>query len=222
MSGIRFSLIDETNIEDHTRLSCDDKCFFLYEYTPREGFSFSDTNSLILNLKKKPSIKHRPEYRHKRLALQRCSALLRDALAAPFLSSATLVPVPPSKARDHPDYDDRVEQICRGIGPNVDVRPLVRQNVSMEAAHMSGAGPRPTIDDLLFAYEIDESHAVPDPISIGIVDDVLTAGTHFKAVQQVLTARFPQASIYGIFIARRVLPARDASAFFAAIDDDRL
>jgi len=39
---------------------------------------------------------------------------------------------------------------------------------------------------------------------IGILDDVLTAGTHFRAMQTVLSDRFPGVPIIGLFVARRV------------------
>jgi hypothetical protein len=43
---------------------------------------------------------------------------------------------------------------------------------------------------------------------IGIVDDVLTAGTHYCAMKSTLQARFPGVLVVGFFIARRVQPDR--------------
>ena len=37
-----------------------------------------------------------------------------------------------------------------------------------------------------------------------VVDDVLTAGTHFRAAKSILGARFSDTRIIGLFIARRV------------------
>jgi hypothetical protein len=45
--------IDEQSRPDHFHLSAGDDCYFLYEYTSRKSYSFSATNSLISNLKKK-------------------------------------------------------------------------------------------------------------------------------------------------------------------------
>lgn len=53
-NGLRLRKIDEHSRPDHFRLSGDDECFFVYEYTSRQNYSFSATNSLISNLKKKP------------------------------------------------------------------------------------------------------------------------------------------------------------------------
>ena len=40
--------------------------------------------------------------------------------------------------------------------------------------------------------------------SIGLFDDVITTGAHFKAAKSLLTERFGDVAIYGIFVARRV------------------
>jgi hypothetical protein len=202
--GLRFQLIDDQNRIDHYHLTADDDCCFLYEYTSGKNYSFSETNSLISNLKKKPSQANSPGYLYKARAIERCARELTSVINPIWLTKATLVPVPPSKARDHPDYDDRMMRICRGIGAGVaDVRELVGQRVSLDAAHET-KGPRPSVDQLIAVYEIDESVADLSSSSIGVVDDVLTAGTHFVAMRTVLQRRFPGMPIFGLFIARRV------------------
>ena len=82
-----------------------------------------------------------------------------------WLNTATLVPVPPSKAVAHPDYCDRITRICRGISAQstLDVRQLVFQTESLPAAHETGEGERPTVERLLQVYKIDESKAAPAP-----------------------------------------------------------
>jgi hypothetical protein len=68
------------------------------------------------------------------------------------------------------------------------------------------SGQRPSIDDLLALYQVDEALAQTTPESILVVDDVLTAGTHYWAMQTVLSRRFPGVPIHAMFIARRVFP----------------
>jgi len=204
---IRFSQIDESNLADHARLRATDVCLYLYEYTSGRDYSFSQTNDLINNFKKKPGSSSPAELRYKNGAIARCAQTLGQTLNAEWLDVATLVPVPGSKALGHPDFDDRMTQVCRMIRAGVDVRALVRQRVSTQAAHEAGpSGARVTVDELLDAYEIDETLALPAPRAIGIFDDVLTAGTHFRAMHTVLSQRFPGVPITGIFIARRVFP----------------
>ncbi|MGB8182091.1 MAG: hypothetical protein WCF13_06965, partial [Stellaceae bacterium] len=184
----RFSKIDESNRADHTRIEPTDEILYLYEYTSGRDYTFGAANDLISNLKKEPSRAYRPEYRYKIAAMQRCAGDLAQAINPAWLNGATLVPVPPSKARDHLEYDDRMTQICRTIPVPfpVDVRELVVQGESMEAAHVS-LSPRPTVEELVGVYTIDEALTAPAPQRIGIIDDVLTAGTHYRAMATVLS-----------------------------------
>lgn len=205
--AIRLSIIDDSNRADHTHLRPGDACYHLFEYTSHRDFTFSSTNDLIQNLKKKPSKSAQRGYHYKSQAIARCSDHLRSVLNPKWLASATLVPVPGSKALGHADFDDRVERICRGITtPSPDVRALVRQTVSTTASHEAGEGARITVPDLIELYSIDEALTGPAPTKIGIVDDVLTAGTHYRAMHTVLSQRFPSVPILGLFIARRIFP----------------
>lgn len=70
------------------------------------------------------------------------------------------------------------------------VRELVVQTQSTDAVH---EGDRLTPHQLNAIYQIDESLCGPgDPKYIGVVDDMLTAGAHFRAMKDTLQARFPQ------------------------------
>jgi hypothetical protein len=138
-------------------------------------------------------------------AIGQSARALAAAINSEWLDGATLIPVPPSKARGDPAYDDRMSQVCRRIRAGLDVRELVFQRTSLLTAHES-PGQRPSVDDLLRAYEIDNNLVDPAPRWIGVFDDVLTAGTHFVAMKKMLSDRFPGVSIRGLFIARRVFP----------------
>lgn len=122
----------------------------------------------------------------------------------------TFVPVPPSKARDDPRYDDRVTRMLRAIWParTADIRDLVIQPESAAAAHESPT--RPTPPQIEAAYRIDASLIAPEPAFIAVVDDVLTTGAHFRAASAVLAARFPAVRLVGLFIARHVPDADPA------------
>ncbi len=202
---MRLSEIDDSNRGDHSRLLPEDTCLYLYEYTSGRDYSFSATNNLINNLKKKPTASA-AQLRYKGNAIIGCANDLRAALHPNWLDVATIVPVPGSKAADHPDFDNRMEQIARLIRPGLDVRNLVIQAQSTHAAHEVGAGDRVTVEELLELYSINEAIAAPTPRQIGILDDVLTAGTHFRAMKIKLAQRFPGVPIVGLFIARRVFP----------------
>lgn len=202
---MRLSEIDESNRGDHTRLLAEDTCLYLYEYTSGRDYTFSATNNLINNLKKKPTAS-RAQLGYKAGAIAGSARTLGTALNPKWLDIATVVPIPGSKAADHPDFDTRMEQVARQIRPGLDVRNLVIQAQSTNAAHEVGPGERVTVEELLDLYSIDEMIAAPTPRAIGILDDVLTAGTHFRAMKMKLAERFPGVPITGLFIARRVFP----------------
>ena len=205
----KLTKVDPLILPDHSYLDGGDDCFFLGEYTARAGYAFSSTNDLIQNLKKPMDRRNRPEWRWKNWAINRAGETLREVIPDEWLESATIVPVPPSKAKDHADYDDRLIKVLQrlGNGLNLDVRELVVQNTSTAAAHESEDRPRPR--DLVQIYEIDAGQRRPMPKMLVIFDDLLTMGSHFKAMKIVLEREFPDAPIVGLFIARRV-PNTDA------------
>lgn len=200
---MRLLEIDASNRWQHKRLDDGDLCYHLYEYTAQHGGD-ARTNRLIHNLKKKPSLKDKPGYGYKEQAIQHCAKALRDALDPGWLEQTILVPIPCSKAANHPDYDDRMERVCRAIAPGLDVRPMVTQLYTTRAAHESSKGERVSEDKLRRMYRIDLDALEPVPQRVAIVDDVLTSGTHFKAMQKKLRQRWPDVPIVGIFIARRI------------------
>ena len=204
-----LSKVDELVRSDHFYLDGQDDCYFLREYTSHQPFQFSETNQLIYNLKKSPDRKGRPEYRHKESAIRQVAGELRDALNPDWLRFATLVPTPPSKARGDPLYDDRISRMLTAMGDNLDARELVIQPASTTPDH--GATARRLPAEISGLYQIDDRLVSPTPRLLGIFDDVLVTGAHYKAMKSLLRARFPDAPIVGLFVARRV---------FANLSDD--
>lgn len=95
---LRLSQIDASNIAAHARLIASDTCLYVYEYTSGRNYAFSQTNSLINNLKKRPSTASPAELRYKAGAIDDCAKLFAATLNPEWLDIATLVPIPGSKA----------------------------------------------------------------------------------------------------------------------------
>lgn len=210
--------IDDLTRPDHHWLAPTDQCAFLGEYTARKGFSFSATNQVVLNFKKSVDRKRLPEWRHKERTIVEVAQAFGAAIDPSWLSEATLVPIPPSKAKPDPLYDDRLVRMLRAIPAQkpLDIRELIIQRQSMTAAHATDV--RPTPNDILAGYCIDETLGSPPPKNIGIFDDLVTTGAHYVAARQVLAARFPQAAIFGLFIARRAPETTDFSDVFGELE----
>jgi hypothetical protein len=161
--------------ESGANLTPSGDCYFVGEYTARRGFAFSSTNNLILNFKKPMDRRDKPaEWRHKGRAIEQAAALFRASLNERARETLTFVPIPPSKARGDPLYDDRLEQMLRRIWPGqaTDVRELVTQPVSTPAVHDSADRPTPAV--LEGRYVIDRRLRDPAPQVIAVVDDVIT------------------------------------------------
>lgn len=201
MKDAKLTRFDDQTRKDHTYLRADDDCYYLIEYTARRAFNYSEANDFINNLKKKPSVKGTNQWKHKLAAIREAVEALSRQLPKSWLKKSTFVPVPPSKSRKHPDYDDRMSQILQKL-QGADVRELIYQVRSMEATHVSTE--RHSIEELFKNYRIDENLTDPQPGHIVIVDDMMTAGAHYRAMRRILRKRFPEAAISGIFLARRI------------------
>lgn len=198
----KLLLIDEIAIRDHYYLNLGtDKCFYYFKYTADKGYSYSKTNNLILNFKKKLDKRGEGHFRYKREAIIEIANLL-SRLNQNTIDNSTFVPIPPSKSKENPLYDDRMVQVLNiGLrGRNADIRELVYQTTDTVECHLSGNRDIAALEEIL---KIDETLSDGVREYIVIVDDVLTTGCHYIAMKNILLKRFPEAKIIGLFIARR-------------------
>ncbi len=73
MSCYRLTRIDELHLADFPYLRADDDCYHLGEYTVRQGYDFSPTNDLVINLKKEPAYRQTPAWKYKLRAVRTCA-----------------------------------------------------------------------------------------------------------------------------------------------------
>ncbi len=204
-----FTAIDDLIRPLYAHLSETDQCYFLREYTSGRGFTHSETNRLISNLKKTPDRRGRPEWYYKERAIEQIAHEFRASLNLEALRKVTLIPMPPSKCKDDPLYDDRMLQVLRKMDEEqqLDIRDLLILCESTTPAHTAAARPR--IEELVGNLDVYEALMHPEPTSIALVDDVITTGAHFVACKVVLQERFPGIAIRGLFVARRVFAETD-------------
>jgi hypothetical protein len=211
----RLTKIDELTRGDHTFLEAGDECLFFGDYSARRGFAHSATNGVISNFKRPVKYRGTPSWKYKVQAIKAVAQAFSANIGNAF-GSLTLVPVPPSKLKTDPEYDDRMMCMLRALqapaGITPDVRELVVQTKPMPAAHESANRPPPSEWEKVYA--INEALAKRVPTWIGIIDDLLVTGCRFRAMSNILRKRFPEARITGLFIARRVPEAIDLSELF--------
>ena len=210
MADLVLTKIDQELLPDYSHLDESDECYFLREYTSKQGFNYGKTNDLISNLHKRPSKwKDTPTvWRHKTKAIVQVAQEFFKVLPTEWVGQMTFVPIPPSKIRSDPDFDDRMWKVLEKLDSlvqcNFDFRELVCAKESMKGSHACEPGDRATPIELYKNYLIDEDKTTPLPRIICVIDDVLTTGSHFKAMKRILSERFSGIQIIGVFIARRV------------------
>jgi hypothetical protein len=197
--------IDELVVEQHSSLLASDECYYLLEYTARQPSSYSRGNNLIRNLKKPMDRKGRPEWKYKGAAIRTIAQELQSALPAVIdFDCTTIIPIPPSKIKTSPLYDDRVLQILQKSCPDADIRELIVCKEDCNAAHES-SDHRPSVQEILDNYEINTDLDPAIGEAVVVFDDMITAGNHYTACRTFIEERYPGKQVVGIFVARRVL-----------------
>lgn len=197
--------IDTLTRLEHPRLSDDDRILYFGDYTAHAGWSHSECNQLIFNIKKPISRRGSPGWHFKQRDIDRCAELISSAFGS-SLSRISFIPVPPSKVKEDPDYDDRLVRILSQVrgadGEEAQVLEMISQNTNRDAAHEFGM--RPSVNELKKNYSINFEFIHDARENILIFDDVLTTGTSFRTVSDLLSPIFPNHRIFGLFIARTV------------------
>lgn len=199
----KLQRIDEFLLIDHHHLQNDDQCYFYGEYTARRGFSHSKTNDLILNFKKPLDQKGTNAWKHKGIAINEVVKIFTTLQVWVKLRTYTWVPIPPSKSKSDPKYDDRLIQTLEGmksIEPTLDYRELVKIKKTRTPAHEATFRPKP--EDHFENFELDSSCVNPKPRAIIIFDDVITTGSSFRAMKRLINETYPAIPVVGLFIAR--------------------
>jgi len=207
-SALLLTKVDDLLRGEHVYLDANDHCYFLHEYTARAGFSHSESNRLIWNLKKSVDRRDKAaEWRHKISAIQTCADELITAIKASRrrgLEGALLVPTPPSKTKAHALHDDRICQVAQLLsqGLSLEVAELLENRGDREPQRASKA--KRDIEALQANLHFNASALVQRPKGIFLVDDVLTTGATFAACKKVLQRHLAGIQVVGIFVARRV------------------
>ncbi|CAN5310954.1 hypothetical protein BH10PSE1_BH10PSE1_24310 [soil metagenome] len=211
----RLRIIGELERPDHWHLTADDNCAFFGEYTARAGWGHSSTNQLILNLKKKPELAGTQQYAYKTQAIRDIATALKANLDPAAFPGLVVTPVPPSKAPGATGYDDRMARVARLIDPAIDVREVLVTAVERDAMHAQNAhrDPQALRDSLAFRPELIAS----PPRQVLLLDDVVTTGCSFRVCKRMIGEIWPDAQVYGVFVARRVI---DRGTDFDALEWD--
>jgi hypothetical protein len=207
-----LTTVDLRRLADHAFLSGSDRCSFLLEFTPGRDPWHRERQRILRDFKCAPSAAMASARlaRRKRRAIGIMAGMLRAAVSRHAAQQVTWVPVPPSKARPDPDFDDRLMQTLQMAfrDYDVDVRPLLFQARSTPADHLGGT--RVAADSLIDNLRLDLGSLGQGPVrqAIRLFDDVLTSGKHYKCCELRLRDCLPGTPVSGLFLLRRAVRQR--------------
>ncbi|MGA8708409.1 MAG: hypothetical protein WB646_15655 [Steroidobacteraceae bacterium] len=205
--------LDPPQRADHLLLGERDRCAYLAEYPVGAAYREHTLARLIWDFKCAPALARNDwrRQRRKQQAIEKMAAWLRAAVTRKQAECCTWVPIPPSKQRGDPDFDDRLwwtlSLAFRGY--DLDLRRLVCQSESTGSDH--SAVNRLSEQALYSMLQVDVRELQQQALRKRVVlfDDVLTSGKHFKCCQRRLLECVPQMQVFGLFLLRR-LPQRCA------------
>lgn len=178
----------------------DDTCAFAREYTSRGGYGASRTNSNILNFKKSPLKKGTLARKYRTQAINLFAKEV--GILFPPNSKATITAIPSSKPKTHKEYDYRFEDLFKVLlktHPHLNIEWPVETKKFILSAHKGGSR---NPEDIKKNYKWKGFKNTPE--KIGILDDVLTTGAHFRAMSDFLKKNKYQGKIIGLFWSRTV------------------
>lgn len=214
----RLTIVGDLERPDHYHLPADACCYFWGEYTRHADtggrrWDYSPTNQLIANFKKRPNRQGCSDWHHKGRAINMVATCFSQSWQWGVLHEKyhpALIPMPPSKPRTDPLFDDRMSKVLTEMatqtGLPLDIRDCLTFSGRYAASHESEERPSP--DELYADIAFDEiaGRRNDRPGVIYLFDDMLTTGAHYVAATRKLADVFPGVPIVGNFIARRRIP----------------
>lgn len=187
--------------QEHSCLSLHDTCFYLWERISKARFDQHPTNQLISNLKIDTKFRNADRWYWKEEAIKYAASALAVSIPNDWKDICTFVPMPPSIPKGDKRHDSRILDILKAVrNPGLsDIRELVLQNVETQSGEKEV-----TPAQRMERYDIDLDLVEPEPTTLIVFDDMISGGSHFKAVQMLLQCAFPSTPIWGLFLARAI------------------
>ena len=171
------------------------------EYVSGIGYEAGPTNSLILNFKKSPSKKKTQEWQYRENAVRQFKEDIEIWLGS--INQAVLTSIPSSKKKDHPEYDNRFEDLFKEIlksHPRWIVERPVETKKNIKASHKTGE----KYPDILKKNYFWKGFKNKEPKVLYIFDDLITTGAYFRAISDFLIENKYKGKIIGICWAKTV------------------
>lgn len=215
----RIVQVGKVEKKDHYFLSEQDVCYYFGDYlavtdSQKKAWEVSEVNRFIVNFKKTLDFKNTPSWKFKLNAIHNAAQLFAGVWDwnKVSLNNSALIPIPPSRSRQDPLYDSRMvdmlDLIKQQTGVNLDIRDCLSFSGKYTASHKSQAGSRVDVEQLVSDLQFCPvaGKLTTPPNYVILFDDVLTTGRHYVAAKQKVNEVFPNAIVFGAFLARRIIP----------------
>lgn len=196
----RLRTLDELIRGDHYYLEADDDCFFIWEW---DGAPYAESavTNLIGNLQREERFRGTGAWHYRDIAVNHAADALGATIPARWRTSATFVPVPPSKIKGDARHSTRLRTMLRRVSPPLaDIREMVLQ-VKNTQSREKNIPPEERAEN----WCVDRGLLRPKPARLIVIDDLLTGGSHFAGMKIILGRHFPDVPVSGVFLARRLL-----------------
>lgn len=168
------------------------------------------------------SLRNTSQWRYKKEAIKEVGKLISSKIDPNYdRSKLIIVPVPPSRIKSDPDYDHRLvlalECASKYSKVNLPVIECVTQINNTSPDHLSNEtrlGPVERAKN----YMVHCDKILANTRIAVVFDDVLTTGSHFKAVEIAIHSKFPHIKVIGLFVARRVFNKLSAEETFKNVN----
>lgn len=167
----------------------------MYEYYSGKGFEY-ENNQVVFNFKKPPNSKGQC---YKDKAIRHFADLLTNTRWPPDSAITAAATSKPSSSKD---YDDRLDRVLRLFSQSASI-PVLKCFDALHStvpAHQSTCFRTPDIAALniqLLKFSLPENTK-----TLFILDDVITTGSSFIAMKNMVKEKFPTLNVCGIFLAK--------------------
>ena len=198
MNNKKWKII-EPPLPRHLKKS--DICFHARDFISGEGYNYCETNDLISNFKKSGERKKNvDEWKHRNDAILRFKEEILHLFKEVNQKTVTAMAMPSSKKEDHPGYNNRFEDLFKTLKLNIDIIEECPVKIKNNIKASSQGGTREPKDIKNNYIWMDFKEKIPKVL--WVFDDVITMGTHFRAISDFLRSNQYQGLIVGVIWAR--------------------
>jgi len=190
----------------------EDICYYIWKYNPNSEVNES-VHSFVKNFKRNPQELQGntffPKYKSQSInkAAHELSLICNRLEDNNKFKDSIWLPIPPSKSKADPLYDDRLVKVLESINSSFRLKfhDIFSTINSTESSHKSNERDvQLKIDNITC-----NSHGIEllkNNANFIVFDDIITSGASFKALKTIIQSNNPDANVIGLFLCKTYYP----------------